>query len=82
MAQTKGHYYRSYKWEDIANVVNAKRVLTVEGLRNMETSQLNFASTDLAKYLWRLCLHQVKQINILYEQKFDYLFAAHILRTK
>ncbi|XP_059471258.1 tyrosine-protein phosphatase non-receptor type 21 [Neocloeon triangulifer] len=58
VAQIKGHYYRSYKWEDIANVVNAKRSLTIEGLRNMETSQMNFASTDLAKYLWRLCLHQ------------------------
>jgi FERM C-terminal PH-like domain len=68
VAQTKGHYYRSYKWEDIANVVNAKRVLTVEGLRNMETSQLNFASTDLAKYLWRLCLHQVKLQNFTLAQ--------------
>ena len=59
VAQSKGHYYRTYRWEDIANVVNAKRGLTIEGQGNMESTHLTLASTDLAKYVWRLCLHQV-----------------------
>ncbi|CAB3382009.1 Hypothetical predicted protein [Cloeon dipterum] len=58
VAQILGNYYRSYKWGDIANVVNHKRSLCIEGLNDMENSQLIFASTNLAKYLWRLCLHQ------------------------
>jgi hypothetical protein len=49
---------RYCRWSDITNLVNQKRVFTIECQRAEDSAQFVFSEQDLAKYVWKTCVAQ------------------------
>jgi len=48
-----------FRWKDITNVVNHKRSFGIECPVPDETVHFQFTDPESAKYVWRMCVHQV-----------------------
>jgi hypothetical protein len=51
--------WNCYRWEDITNVINHKRNFGIECQLPDETVHFQFPDPESAKYVWRMCVHQV-----------------------
>lgn len=49
-----------FRWKDITNVINHKRYFGIECQIPEETVNYQFADVESAKYVWRMCVHQVR----------------------
>ena len=49
---------RYCRWSDITNLVNQKRIFTIECQRTDDSAQFVFSEQDLAKYVWKTCVAQ------------------------
>lgn len=47
------------RWKDITNVINHKRHFGMECQNAEESAQFQLADVESAKYVWRMCVHQV-----------------------
>lgn len=50
----------NYRWKDITNVINHKRHFGMECQNPEDSTQYQLADVESAKYVWRMCVHQVK----------------------
>ncbi|XP_071439695.1 tyrosine-protein phosphatase non-receptor type 14 [Hetaerina americana] len=53
-----GYDSKYYRWRDITNVVINKRCFGIECHSPEETVQFTFEDAAMAKYVWRMCVHQ------------------------
>ncbi|XP_046387932.1 tyrosine-protein phosphatase non-receptor type 14 isoform X2 [Ischnura elegans] len=53
-----GYDSKFYRWRDITNVVINKRCFGIECHSPEETVQFTFEDAAMAKYVWRMCVHQ------------------------
>lgn len=51
---------RVFPWRDISNVINHKRQFLIECQNPEDNCQLEFGDPESAKYVWKLCILQVK----------------------
>lgn len=60
-------YVCVHRWKDITNVINHKRHFGMECQNPEESAQFQLADVESAKYVWRMCVHQVivSLINVL-----------------
>lgn len=69
-----------FKWKDITNVVNHKKYFGIECQIPEETVHYQFSDVELAKYVWRMCVHQ-HTFFIQYGQSVDEGNTAEIVKA-
>lgn len=47
------------RWKDITNVINHKRHFGMELHEQADPVQFQLPDIETAKYIWRMCVHQV-----------------------
>lgn len=52
-----------YRWKDITNVINHKRHFGMMCQNPEDTAHFHLRDVESAKYVWRMCVHQVISLN-------------------
>ena len=77
-----------YRWDDITNLLNQKRMFGIECQRSEENVQFYFDDPEAARYVWKLAVLQVsiffphyKSFPARSSNNFVFRFIAHFLQA-